>query len=98
METLDFQPKAHLFVCTRDRQGKKPCCDSKGSEDLVKKLKEWIKEEKLYFDIKVSKSSCLGYCESGISACFYPQNKWVHKIEANDFDQIKEMLINCTNK
>ena len=91
MEKIDFHPKAHLFICCRHRD-EKGCCSAKGGEELVKDLKNWVKNEKLFFDIKVSKSSCLGYCETGVTACLYPQNQWFHKLKAQDLPELKEML------
>ena len=96
MEIIDYKPKVHLFICTRSREDKANCA-SKGAEQLVKDLKQWIKSEKLYFDIKVSKSSCLGYCETGISACVYPKNQWMHKISTENIEEIKKMLIQLAN-
>ena len=92
MEKLDFKPKTHLFICCRERVDK-ACCSGKGAEEMVSELKKWIKSESLHWDIKVSRSSCLGYCESGVSACIYPQNQWFHQLEASDLPKIKEMLL-----
>ena len=60
---------------------------------MVNELKQWIKSESLHWDIKVSRSSCLGYCESGISACAYPQNQWFHRLTPEDLPELKKMLV-----
>ena len=94
MKDLSKNVSAHLFVCCRSRD-EKACCASKGSEELVSQLKSWIKENQLKDSIKVSKSSCLGHCESGITACLYPQNQWFENINENDLPEIKKMLLDC---
>ena len=91
MDTLDYKAKAHLLVCCRKREDK-PCCSKKNAEELVSQLKEWVRSENLKKKIKVSKSSCLGFCESGITACLYPQNQWLHNISLRDLEKIKTML------
>ncbi len=59
---------------------------------MVKDLKSWVKEEGLKSKVKVSKSSCLGHCESGITACIYPQNEWFHELEPKNLQALKNML------
>lgn len=97
MDLLAYQPKAHLFVCCRQREGK-PCCNKKGAESLVAELKKWIKETGVFNQIKVSKTSCLGYCDTGISACLYPQNKWFHEIQPDQLEKLKQMLTHEAKK
>ena len=94
MESIDKELKAHLFICCRNRDDGKACCYSKGSEQWVSQLKEWIKSEGLKNQIKVSKSSCLGYCETGVTAVFYPQNQWYHRLDEEDLGQLKQVLLN----
>ena len=93
MESLPQKAKAHFFLCCRERQDGKSCCYKKGAEDMVKELKLWTKEMGLNQHIKVSKSSCLGFCESGITGVVYPHNQWFHKISPENLDEIKEFLI-----
>lgn len=95
MEKLPDQPKSHLLICCRDKSGKE-CCADKNADELVDDLKKWVKENGLKKQLKVSKSSCLGYCESGITACLYPQNLWLHRIKSKDINEIKNLLIEST--
>ncbi len=92
MDKLDYKPKAHLLICNRSREGKK-CCAAKGSEELRDNLKKWIKSENLHKDLKVSFTSCLGYCSSGIAACLYPKNQWFHNISLEDEKDLKKKLL-----
>lgn len=94
MEPLSYSPKTHLFICCRARDNGKACCSSKGAEEMMNQLKSWVKKEQLFNEIKVSSTSCLGYCETGVSACVYPQNQWIHQLSQKDLPKIKEMLLN----
>ena len=91
MESIEKNHKTHLFICCRSRENK-ACCSSKGSEQWVSDLKAWAKSEGLKSKIKVSKSSCLGHCETGITAVIYPQNQWFHHLSEKDLPEIKELL------
>ena len=92
MKEIDKSVKAHLLVCCRQRDGK-PCCSSKGAEELVTNLKSWVKNNGLKDEIKVTKSSCLGHCENGITATLYPHNKWWVDIDKSHEDELKSQLL-----
>ncbi len=92
MEKLKYHPQSHLFICNRKKDGKN-CCANRGSEKLRDSIKKWIKKEKLHKDLKVSFTSCLGYCDTGIAACLYPQNQWFDKIDLSDEEDLKKKLL-----
>jgi (2Fe-2S) ferredoxin len=96
VEDLTQKVTTHLFVCCRQRD-RKSCCASKGAAEWVDQLKSWVKTEGLKGQVKVSKSSCLGHCESGVTAVLYPQNQWLHKISEDDLTQIKKMIKKYAN-
>lgn len=91
MQSVDKTLKAHLFICTKNKANKS-CCYDKGAESLFLELKEWVAKEQLKRKIKVSASTCLGFCETGITAVIYPQNQWFHHISQQDVPKIKQML------
>lgn len=91
MEEFDKSLKTHLFICCRQRD-KKACCGAKDSEKWVKELKDWSKKQGLKGKVNVAKSSCLGQCELGVAAVFYPQNRWFRNLTDNDLDKLKELL------
>jgi (2Fe-2S) ferredoxin len=95
MEKIAKDVVTHLFICGRDRHDGKPSCSPKGSEKMIKELKSYVKSLGIKDQVKVSKSSCLGHCESGITACIYPQNRWFHRISPQDLEEIKNMLKSC---
>tara|TARA_Y100000768_G_scaffold388998_1_gene389952 strand:- start:10020 stop:10334 length:315 start_codon:yes stop_codon:yes gene_type:complete len=85
--------KQHLFICGNIKeQGE--CCGAKNSPQLVAELKKKLKENKLYQEIKVSRSSCLGPCSQGISAVHFPSNELFTHIKADDVDELYELLVN----
>ena len=94
MEKLEKDLKAHLFICCRNKENK-ACCAAKNSEAMAQSLKDWVKTQGLKDQIKVTKSLCLGHCETGITAVIYPQKQWFHHIQEKDLDEIKNMLLNC---
>ena len=91
MDPIKTPPKAHLSICCREREGK-PACAQKQSRELLQTLKKWVKENQLKTQIKVTESSCLGFCESGIAACLQPQNRWFKNVNLDDAEELKLML------
>ena len=91
MKKIDKNVKAHLMICGKQKPGK-PCCFDKGSVELFKELKSYVKNQGWKEFIKVSQTSCLGHCESGITACFYPENLWFHQISKDNLNELKEYL------
>lgn len=93
MKNLETQPLAHLFICCRKKEGKKSCCAPKGAHDIVDELKKWVKKNGLKKQIKVAESSCLGHCESGVTACLYPSNRWFDELTPEDVPKLKKLLL-----
>jgi len=92
MKQVPSKTRIHFFICCRHRDDGKICCAKRHSEDLVKKLREWVIRKDLKEVIKVSRSLCLGFCEKGITACLYPHNKWFTDIRPSDGEKIMIML------
>lgn len=91
MDRIKKAPKAHLSICCRERDGK-PACAQKNAKKLLKELKMWVKENRLKEQIKVTESSCLGFCESGIAASLQPGNLWLKNVKLEDANELKKML------
>lgn len=80
--------KRHIFVCT----GK--TCSAKGSEDVLKRLREKIDEDGLT-GIKTSKGGCFGACketnEKG-ERCpvvvVYPEGIWYERVDTGNIGEI----------
>jgi len=59
---------------------------------MVEKIKAQLKKEGLKNQLKVSQSSCLGFCERGITACLYPQNQWFFDLKEKNWTALLELL------
>lgn len=70
--------KAHLFVCTSCTYILPDGSESSPEEAsmLRKNLKNRARECFLKNEVRVSASTCLGMCESGIVSVLYPKGEW----------------------
>lgn len=93
MKNMKSNSQLQLFICGKKKEGK-ACCADKGAPEMVETLKTWLKENKLNKHFRVSQTTCLGHCENGITACFYPENLWFTEIQSSDLPILKEMIIN----
>jgi (2Fe-2S) ferredoxin len=82
----------YLFVCTnrRDPDNPKGSCAQKGSEEVVKKLKDALKKKGLADRIRACSASCLDMCESGISIVQEPDHVAYGGVTLADVDDIAE--------
>lgn len=72
----------HLFICTNRRKDGDSCA-ALGSEALRDTVKKACRDRpELQGKIRVNAAGCLGHCERGIAAVFYPQALW--KFELKD--------------
>ncbi|MEK6726672.1 MAG: (2Fe-2S) ferredoxin domain-containing protein [Deltaproteobacteria bacterium] len=83
----------HILLCT----GK--TCATKGSEDVLKRLRENIDEDGLK-GIKTSKGGCFGVCketeERGILCpvvVVYPEGIWYERVDTDNIDEILDKHI-----
>lgn len=67
----------HAFVCGHERpQGaSRPSCLPNGSLDLMKQLKQAIRESGVE-GVRVQKAGCLDHCEYGPTCVVYPEGVW----------------------
>ncbi len=79
-----------IFVCTNKRDNGEVCCADKGSCELHKKMKAYVKEQGLSDTIRVSKSGCQDLCSSGITVSVYPDNKVYGRVTEEDIITIVE--------
>lgn len=82
----------HVFVCLNERDPGDPRgdCMSKGSGDLLKKLKKALKARGLDEHIRANKAGCLDNCERGCSVVVYPEGVWYGHVTEADVDEIVE--------
>lgn len=82
----------YLFVCInrRDADNPKGSCANKGSEELVKKLKEALVKRGAQSRVRACSSSCLDLCESGMSIVVEPQHVAYGNVTLGDVDEIAD--------
>jgi (2Fe-2S) ferredoxin len=82
----------YLFVCTnrRDADNPKGSCAQKGSEEVVKKLKEALKTRGFANRVRACSSSCLDLCEIGISIVQEPEHVAYGHVTLDDVDEIAD--------
>jgi (2Fe-2S) ferredoxin len=82
--------KRYLFVCTnrRDASNPKGSCAQKGSEDLVKQLKESLVKRGLAAEIRACAVGCLDLCEIGAAIVQEPEHVAYGHVTPGDVDAI----------
>ncbi|MDH4101224.1 MAG: (2Fe-2S) ferredoxin domain-containing protein [Nitrospirota bacterium] len=88
--------RKHIFICN----GK--TCSSKGSEEVLKRLRELIDEKGLKDTVKSSKGGCFGVCgetdpKGGFcpTSVIYPEGVWYHNVTLENIGEIvDEHLVN----
>jgi (2Fe-2S) ferredoxin len=82
----------YLFVCTNRREESNPkgSCAQKGSEEIVKRLKEALKTKGLAGRIRACSASCLDLCEIGATVLQEPDHVAYGNVSLADVDEIAE--------
>jgi len=82
--------KAHVFVCTNEREPGHPrgCCKEKGSVDLRDYMKAKAKELGIK-NVRINNAGCLDRCELGPNMVIYPDGVWYR---ATNFEEVDEVL------
>lgn len=80
----------YLFVCTNRREAGNPkgSCAEKGSEAVVKKLKESLIKYGAARTVRACSTSCLDLCEIGISIVQEPDHVAYGNVTIDDADEI----------
>ncbi|MEO6418495.1 MAG: (2Fe-2S) ferredoxin domain-containing protein [Polyangiaceae bacterium] len=80
----------YLFVCTNRREAGNPkgSCAEKGSEAVVKKLKECLIKYGAAKSVRACSTSCLDLCEVGISIVQEPDHVAYGRVTIDDVDEI----------
>lgn len=68
--------KRYLFVCTNRREEGNPkgSCAQKGSEAVIKRLKEELLKLGVQKDVRACTTSCLDLCELGVTIVEEPRH------------------------
>jgi (2Fe-2S) ferredoxin len=80
----------YLFVCTNRREENHPkgSCAQKGSEELVKRLKQQLLKLGVADSVRACSSSCLDLCEIGASVVQEPEHVAYGNVTLDDVEEI----------
>jgi len=86
------KPERHVLVCTNARPAESPkgSCTAKGSEALLGRLKDMVKQGALRDRVIVSRTGCLKHCSRGITLAVYPENVWYARVTEADLPELCE--------
>lgn len=88
--------QAHAFVCTNARTDGRDDCAKFGGQEFFAKMKAEIKEKKLNGTLKVTRTGCLGYCNSvGCTVAVYRQDepsRWYNEVTAEDYGKVWDAM------
>ena len=87
----------HVLVCTNQRGPDNPrgCCSSKGSEEVLARLKAGLAERGLKGRMRVNASGCLDHCEHGTTLVVYPEAVWYGGVTPDDCEELfREHVLN----
>lgn len=90
MRMSDNQHYQLVLVCVNERDNGGECCGQKGSLDFYQKLKAAVKAA--HKNARVSRTGCLGNCQSGITVVLQPKNIYLGEVVEEDIDKIVQML------
>ena len=82
-----------IFICCNEREPGEAACANRGSRDLQKALKQYVKENGLREKIRITRSLCLGLCSEGPNICIQPENVWYNHVNNEDIPKIIENWI-----
>lgn len=82
----------YLFVCTNRREEGHPkgSCAQKGSEAIIKVLKESLLRVGGARAVRACSSSCLDMCETGVTILQEPEHVAYGNVRLEDVDEIAE--------
>ena len=84
----------YLFVCTNRRPDDNPkgSCAQKGSEEVVKKLKEALVARGVAKSVRACSAGCLDLCETGISIVQEPDHVAYGHVTLADVDALADCV------
>ena len=86
--------KKHVLVCCNERIDGRDCCANVCGKDIFLELKRWVIENNLTTDIWVTKTGCLGFCNSiGTTVVVYPDKRWFLETRMDDVENIKKFIL-----
>ncbi len=93
MEEVPVRYERHIFVCVNERE-QGDSCGKRGSDEILRLLRDHINLNGLVGKYNVTKTRCLGHCAFGPTIAIYPDGKIMRKVTIQDTKKIiKEYLV-----
>ena len=92
MELVPAKYERHIFVCVNEREDGN-CCAKRGSNEILKALRDHINSKGLFHRYNVSKSLCLGHCDFGPTIAVYPDGYIFRRVTMEDTKKIIEEFL-----
>jgi len=85
---------AHVFVCTRSRDGEYACCADADGEQTLAAVTSWLRERDAFWStVSVTDTGCLGLCsEGGAAISVQPRNEWFSDVQPEDVPGLLESV------
>ena len=74
--------RAHVLVCGGTG------CTSSGSQQLMERFEQQLKEKGLEKEVKIVRTGCFGLCEAGPVVIVYPEGTFYSRVKVEDVDEI----------
>jgi (2Fe-2S) ferredoxin len=84
--------KYHVFFCTNQRDGERPCCQQHDAQSMRDYTKQRAKALGLTGQggVRINSAGCLDRCEEGPAVVVYPDAVWYTYVDREDLDEIIE--------
>ena len=82
-----------IFVCCNERPPGEDACANRGSDEIRRRLKEFVKSRGLQRRLRVCRAMCFDLCSIGPNLCVMPDNVWYHEVTLADLPKIVEKHI-----
>ncbi|MBY0370400.1 hypothetical protein K2X33_06920 [bacterium] len=89
--------KVHVCVCTNERTDGRTACKDFGGQEFFKKLKEKLKTSGKISTHWVTRTGCLGFCNSvGTTVVIHRRgepSQWLNEVTDADFDSVWQEIV-----
>jgi (2Fe-2S) ferredoxin len=93
MKEIQFKPLLHLLMCTNQREGSS--CSPGVTDEDVRTMKLWIRQQGWTGQVICTKTKCLGFCHPTQSvAALYPEGKFFYY---EQLSELQELLTSAVN-
>jgi (2Fe-2S) ferredoxin len=78
----------HVYACTQEKPGGKPCCNARGAQATLDALSAELGKAGLADEVHVTACGSLGLCERGPNWVVYPEGVWYVGVKPEDVPEI----------